>query len=76
MVLIVQIEPSSGGDALFINCAFRNSHLSLFTQGFIVRVQSWQKFNEVIQMMDSSLQGIVDRWADGKVCLFTICLSC
>eukprot|EP00112_Aurelia_sp_Birch-Aquarium-sp1_P010087 Seg2172.2 transcript_id=Seg2172.2/GoldUCD/mRNA.D3Y31 product="Centromere/kinetochore protein zw10-like" protein_id=Seg2172.2/GoldUCD/D3Y31 len=34
--------------------------------GFIVSVPSWQKFNEVITMMDSSLQGIVDRWADGK----------
>ncbi len=32
-----------------------------------MHVQSWQKFNEIINMMESSLQGIVDRWADGKV---------
>eukprot|EP00794_Sanderia_malayensis_P017000 gene17000-18713_t len=34
--------------------------------GFIVHLHSWQKFNEIVSMMDSSLQGIVDRWADGK----------
>ncbi|XP_065072092.1 centromere/kinetochore protein zw10 homolog [Rhopilema esculentum] len=34
--------------------------------GFIVKIPSWQKFNELREMMDSSLQGIVDRWTDGK----------
>ena len=38
-----------------------------------MHVPSWQKFNEVIQMMESSLQGIVDRWADGKVGLTMLC---
>ena len=36
-----------------------------------MHIPSWQKFKEIIQMMDSSLQGIVDRWADGKVGLNT-----
>lgn len=36
-------------------------------QGFTIQIPSWQKFSEIIQMMNSSLQGIVDRWADGKV---------
>jgi len=34
--------------------------------GFIVHIPSWQKFNEIIQIMESSLQGILDRWANGK----------